>query len=124
MTPENEKYYKDTKKTTEEFLDDFHEFLEIISEFKTNPYLRDLHQNVVSETCKRYLKAPESLYVLTIRRLVNMVKSLTLITNEDNTHQAMLHYKSLYEETWEELEKTKKDLEDISKIINRGDTVE
>lgn len=124
MTPENEKYFKDTKKTTNSFLDDFHEYLEIISEFKSNPYLKEFHTKVVSEVCKTSLMVKESLYVITIRRLAEMVQTLTMKLDSDGTYQSMLHYKSLYEETAKKLEQSEKNLKEISKIINRGDTVE
>lgn len=124
MTPENEKYFKDTKKTTNSFLDDFHEYLEIISEFKSNPYLKEFHTKVVSEVCKTSLMVKESLYVITIRRLVEMVQTLTMKLDSDGAYQSMLRYKSLYEETAKKLERSEKNLKEISKIVNRGDTVE
>ena len=66
----------------------------------------------------------ESLYVITIRRLAEMVQTLTMKLDSDGTYQSMLHYKSLYEETAKKLEQSEKNLKEISKIINRGDTVE
>ena len=84
LTPENKKGYKDMKKSFNDFLDDYYEYLQIISEFKTNEYLQNIHNDIAF----------------------------------------MERYRIMYENARDELNETKKKLEKIQKIVNRGDTSE
>lgn len=126
LTPENKKGYKDMKKSFNDFLDDYYEYLQIISEFKTNEYLQNIHNDIVIETCKTRLFNNDSLslYVLTIRELVNRIKLLNDKTDDTVLFNRMEKYRTMYENCQKELNETKKKLEEIQKIVNRGDTSE
>ena len=126
LTPENKKGYKDMKKSFNDFLDDYYEYLQIISEFKTNEYLQNIHNDIVIETCKTRLFNNDSLslYVLTIRELVNRIKLLNDKADDTVLFNRMEKYRTMYENTRDELNETKKKLEEIQKIVNRGDTSE
>lgn len=124
MTVDNEKQYKNMKTHINEVLDDYYEFLEITSEFKENEYLRDFHNRVVVSVCKSQLTIKESLYVLTIRQMVETIKTLTKKVDRDIMYKNMHYYKELYEKTAKKLEESEKVLDDISKVINRGGNYE
>lgn len=79
LTPENEKYYGEIKRRSDDFMLDYQEYLQIISEFKSNPILRKIHAQITDYMCEHNkidgesIPVVESLYVLTLRKMAEII---------------------------------------------------
>ena len=123
MNGENSKKYEYTKSCVSELLDNQKEYLEIISEFKDNESIHQLYELTLSEEASKHLMLMGSIYVLTLRKMANVINELRGKLQSSNK-KIENHYERRCEELEKELQKTKADLEAISKIINRGESVE
>lgn len=121
LTLPNKAEYKEKKIVLDDLLDNYKEYLEIVSEFNTNDTLRDIHNDVISEMCGKRTYSKESLYVVSIRRLIEMNISMQETLKNDTNKTLVDEYKRKYEETLKELEELKSKMKDILNVISRGE---
>ena len=123
MNNESSKKYEYTKSCLSELLNNQKEYLEIISEFKDNKTIHQIYELTLSEEAEKHLMLMSSIYVLTLRKMAKVINELRGKLQSSNK-KIENHYERRCEELEKELQKTKADLEAISKIINRGESIE
>ena len=120
MNKKNDEMYNQTKSLVKHILINQKEYFEILSEFEDNETIHQIYESTLSEEATNHLMIIDSIYVLTLRKMANIINELRGKLQSSN-NKVENCYDQRNKELEKELHETRMKLETISNIVNRGE---